>query len=104
MSRGRAQAGQLGHPADEPDFVHRLPVGQIEDLAKGVGALRGQENAVNKILYVNAIEGLLPRAEIGKRPTPQVQEQLGQNGAITLAVDEAGADDDRGERAILVVP
>ena len=103
MARGRPKAGQLGHVADEPDLAHGLAIGQIEELANGGRVLRGQKDAVDKVLDVNAIEGLFTRAEVGERPPPKVHQQLGQDGAIALAIDEARADDGRGQRALFVV-
>ena len=97
---GSAGAGGRGPPARPPGrrtaaCVTRPAVGQVEDLADGLGDLGREEDAVDEVLDVDAVERLLARAEVGEPAAPQGVEQLGQDGPVALAVDEAGADDRR---------
>ena len=100
---GRGEAGQVGHAPHEPALADGLTVGQVEDLPHGVGVLGGEEDPVDQVLDVDAVEGLLARPEVGERPAAEVRQQLGQDGAVALAVDEPGADDRDGEPLLLAV-
>ena len=104
MSPGRRlQAGQLGDPADELFLGHRLAVGQVEDFADGGGVLGGEKDPVNQVLDVDAVEHLLAGPEVHEAAAPEVQEQLGQDGAVALAVDEPRPDDRRRQPALAMV-
>src|SRR5262249_2089263 len=52
---GRFEPGQLGDPGDELPLCHQTTVGQIEYLTDGEGTFRGQEDACDKVLYIDTI-------------------------------------------------
>src|SRR5262249_1463167 len=88
-----AQAGQLGDAADELALAPPLAVREGEDLADGLGNFGRKEDAINQILYVNAVERLVARSEVRKSVCPKGLQKLGKHGPVARAVNEAGADD-----------
>ena len=58
---------------------------------------------MNQVFHVDAVERLLARPEVHEAAAPEVQEQLGQDGAVALAVDEPRPDDRRGQPALAMV-
>ena len=71
--RRRLQARELGNAADELFLGDRLAVGQVEDFADGRRVLGGQEDPVDQVLDVDAVEDLVARAEVGEGAAPQVR-------------------------------